>query len=186
MTTEPISEAVAKAHMRLEDDDPSISRLGAMITAARQTVEQYLNATIANRTQTLVLDDFPGGDGEIWLPNGPVLSVTTIGYVDTAGASQTVASHRLVKYTLRDVLTPAYGESWPTTRDVRGAVTITYTAGMMTGSPSALGHNDIAAGILLTLGDLWENREGQFVNAPAQVNPTVSNLLHYHRRNLGT
>jgi uncharacterized phiE125 gp8 family phage protein len=186
VTTEPISESVAKAHLRLEDDDPFISRLSGAITAARQTVEQYLNATVANRTRTLVLDDFPGGGRGIRLPDGPVTAVTEIAYLDTSGDDQTVAAHRLVNYPLTDVLTPAYGESWPTVRDVRGAVTISYTAGMMAGSPLTLDHEDIVSGILLTLGDLWENREGQFVNSPAQINRTVANLLHFHRRDLGT
>lgn len=184
--TEPITTAVAKAHLRVEDDDPYISRLSAVITAARQTVEQYLNATIVNRSRSIVLDAFPGGSGTILLPRGPVTAVTEIAYLDTDGASQTVASHRLVNYSVSDVLTPAYGESWPSTRGVLGAVTITYTAGMMTGSPATLGDEDIVSGILLTLGDLWENREGQIVGVTTSINQTLDRILHFHRRGLGT
>lgn len=170
-------------HLRLDAGDPGISRLPDAITAARQTVEQYLNATVANRSWTVTLDAFPAG--AIRLPNGPVTAVTEIAYIDTDGAAQTVAAHRLVNYPLVDVLTPAFGESWPATRDVLGAVTITYTAGMMAGSPLALADQDIAAAILLTLGDLWENREAQIVGTIVAVNRAVESLLHPHRREIG-
>ena len=183
MIVEPITEATAMAHLRLDVDDPGLSQLPGAITAARQTVEQYLNATVANRSLTLMLDAFPAG--AIRLPNGPVTAVTEIAYIDTDGAAQTVAAHRLVSYPLCDVLTPAFGESWPATRDVLGAVTITYTAGMMSGSPLTLADQDIAAAILLTLGDLWENREAQFVGVSVEANRTVSSLLHPHRREVG-
>lgn len=179
---EPITEATAMAHLRLDVDDPGISSLPDAITAARQTVEQYLNATVSNRSLTLILDAFPG---RILLPNGPVVMVDEIVYLDTDGNPQTVDGHRLINYPLCDVLTPAFGESWPATLNVFGAVTITYTAGMMTGSPLMLADQDIAAAILLTLGDLWENREGQFVGVPVAVNRTVESLLHPHRRELG-
>lgn len=178
---EPITEATAMAHLRLAVDDPGLGRLPEAITAARQTVEQHLNATVANRSLMLTLDAFPAG--AIRLPNGPVTAVTEIAYIDTDGAAQTVAAHRLINYPLCDVLTPAFGESWPATRNVYGAVTITYTAGMMVGE--TLANQDIAAAILLTLGDLWENREAQFVGVSVAINRAVDSLLHPHRREVG-
>lgn len=182
---EPVTIPEAMRHLRIEETDPYIEDLPNYITAARQTCEQYLNATIVNRTRTLVLDKFP--PDAIRLPDGPVLSITSIAYLDTDGDAGTVAAYRLVNYPVWDIVTPAYGATWPATRDVAGAVTITYRAGMMAGSPLMLSdRHDIRSAILLTLGDLWENREGQFVNATSQVNRTVENLLHFHRRALGT
>lgn len=44
---------------------------------------------------------------------------------------------------------------------------------------------DVKAAILLIIGDLYENREGQFVGAQVSENQTVQNLLHFHRVGLG-
>jgi uncharacterized phiE125 gp8 family phage protein len=185
VTTEPLTLAEAARHLRVESDDPGYSDLGAYVTAARQTVEQYLNASVAVQTRTLIRDAFPGGDGTIVLPDGPVLSVTTIAYVDTDGANQTVAAHRLVNYPYADVLEPAYGASWPSTRNQRGAVTITYQAGMMAGSPLTLANEDIKSGVKLVLGDLWQNREAQIIGTIVAVNATVDRLLYPYRRAVG-
>lgn len=183
--TEPVSETVAKEHLRVEDDDPGIGRLSAVITAARQAVERYLNASIVIQERSLTLDAFPPGD--IVLPDGPVISITSIAYTDTNGDAQTVASSKLTNYRMKDVLSPAFGASWPSARSENGAVTITYQAGMMTGeSPDILPSENIIAGILLTLGDLWENRETNIIGTTIAVNPTTERLLHFYRRDLGT
>lgn len=44
---------------------------------------------------------------------------------------------------------------------------------------------DVQAAILLIIGDLYENREGQFVGIAVSENQTVQNLLHFHRIGLG-
>lgn len=44
---------------------------------------------------------------------------------------------------------------------------------------------DLQAAILLIIGDLYENREGQFVGVAVAENQTVQNLLHFHRAGLG-
>ena len=44
---------------------------------------------------------------------------------------------------------------------------------------------DVQAAILLIIGDLYENREGQLVGQAINENRTVQNLLHFHRRGLG-
>lgn len=177
---EPVDEDRAKGHLRVSDDDPYIAELPGCIKAARQHVEKILNASVANQTRVATLDSFPAG--VIKLPDGPVLSVTSISYIDSAGATASVDAWILSK----DRLTPAYGESWPTARDQLGAVTITYEAGMMEGSPLALDDEDIINGIKLVLGDLWDNRAGQFAGTITTPNPTLMRILFPHRRNLGT
>lgn len=183
--TEPVSLAEAKAHLRISDDDPYVSSLDAYIKAARQAVEKYLSASIVNTTRTYVLDAFPAS--QIVLPHGPVTGITSITYIDTAGATQTLTSADVIRatYPYKDIVTPLYGASWPSARSQPASVTVTYTAGMMTGSPATLDESDIWMGILLTLGDMWENREGQIVGQSYSVNQTVDNLLHPYRRQLG-
>lgn len=182
--TEPISTARATTHLRLTSDDPSYADLAANIEAARKWVENYCGISIVNQTRTLTLDAFPAG-GDIYLPNGPVISVTTIAYTDDDGNPATVSAHNLTSYELEDILTPDYDEVWPSSRTERGAVTITYEAGMMAGSPLTLDNEDLTSGILLVLGDLWENREGKVVGTIQSVNATVFNLIQLYRRKLG-
>lgn len=44
---------------------------------------------------------------------------------------------------------------------------------------------DVQAAILLIIGDLYENREGVVVGTIVATNPTVQNLLHFHRVGFG-
>jgi uncharacterized phiE125 gp8 family phage protein len=181
VTTEPLSTTEARAHLRVTEDDPYIADLPAYVVAARVHAEQYLNASIVVQERTLVLDRFP--PWAINLPDGPVLSVTSIAYIDTDGASQTVAAH----WRSLDTITPANFDDWPATQDRIGAVTITYQAGLMSGSPLTLPdkYADIKSAIKLILSDLWDNRSAGIIGAGFSVNPTVERLLHFHRRNLG-
>src|SRR3546814_5981223 len=170
--TEPVSLAEAKAHLRVTDDDPYISDLSTYIMAARKHVEQLLNASIVIQTRTLELDAFPA-DGRISLPYGPVTGVTTIAYTDADGNAATVDSHTRSK----DVVTPAYGETWPVTRDQIGAVTITYTAGMMTGSPATLPAAAITTAHKHVLGALVEPTYAGLIRPTFSVNPSVYPLI---------
>ena len=43
----------------------------------------------------------------------------------------------------------------------------------------------IRAALLLIIGDLYENREGQIVGTITADNPTVERLLHFYRVGLG-
>lgn len=180
MTVEPISLAEAKAHLRVDDDDPYVSNLPGIITAARQTVEQYLNSSVANQERVLRLDTFTD---VVRLPNGPILSVTSIKYIDTDGTEQTISVNDYVL--VYNMIAPAFGLSWPTPRDQPGAITITYQAGMMAGSPLTLDREDIKSAIKLVLGDLWNVTEGSIIGAPISVNPTVERLLNPYRLDMG-
>lgn len=185
MSVEPITTAEAMRHLRIDSDDPQIVDLPRHIAAARLNVEQYLNASIVVQERILVLDAFP--PAIITLPNGPLISVTSVSYVDIDGIEKTLDSGKYASRSMKmkDVLFPAFGESWPSTQAIPGAVTITYQAGMMTGSPLMLPDEDVKAAIMLTLGDLWENRQVQFVGTIVSASSTVERLLHFHRRGLG-
>lgn len=43
----------------------------------------------------------------------------------------------------------------------------------------------VVAAILLTIGDLYENREGAFIGTIHTVNPTVRSLLNPYREEMG-
>lgn len=130
---EPVTLSEAKAHMRVTHTDED-TLITSLIVAARNYVEGLANRPLVNRTYTLKLDRFPGGY-EIILPAGKVSAVSSITYVDTAGATQTLSAGA---YTLEGqrlpssiVINPSTISAWPSTRYYAGisSVTVSYTAG---------------------------------------------------------
>jgi len=132
VATGPSVEPVTVADLRdwlHSDASETTDRLTAMIAAARELVEMRRHCCLITQTWTLTMDCFP--DWEIELRRCPVAAVTSVAYLDNDGASQTLSSslYRLSTGSYPGILTPAYGQVWPTTRDVSDAVTVTFTAG---------------------------------------------------------
>lgn len=127
-TVEPIDLEDAKCQIGIEhhDDDTLINR---RIRAVRDWLEKLLWSSFCTQTWVLKADCFPT---RFTLPWGPLQSVSSITYVDTGGATQTLASDQYTVITNSrkpGLIVPAYGVDWPATRDVEQAVTVTYVAG---------------------------------------------------------
>lgn len=138
-TVEPISTVEAKEHARV-DANGEDSLVDAIVTSARMRVEEYLQRALIDTVFTMTLDDFGPNvawwprsflAGEVRLPRNPVRSVDEIRYVDDSGVQQTLAAskYRVDKSSTVARVTPAYTETWPTTRPVTNAVEIDFTAG---------------------------------------------------------
>jgi uncharacterized phiE125 gp8 family phage protein len=155
---EPISSTEAKAHLRVDhtDDDTLI---GALITAARMHCENFTRRKLISQTLTGKLDRFPADDGEILLPYPPLVSVTSVKYIDTDGVLQTMSAsdYAADTYSLPGRITLAYGEIWPTPRDIENAVTIVWTAGY--GAAGSSVPQPIRQAMLLLIAHWYENRE---------------------------
>ena len=172
---EVVSTADAKAHLRVTgpDDDTYVA---ALVKAARQAVEEWTSRALQHQTWVMTLDAFPT-EQEIRLPRPPLSSVTTLAYVDGAGASQTWASSNYVVVT-RDTpgrIRLAYGITWPATRAQPNAVTITYVAGY--GAAASTVPAPLVHAAKLVLGDLYGLREGSVVGTVHADNPAVAALL---------
>lgn len=148
-----VSLADVKTHLRVsaDHDDAYITML---IKAAVGTLEKALNRAIGTQTYRLTLSEWPES-GEIVLPNPPLSSVSSIVYVDTDGATQTLASSQ---YIVNDdnepgLITPAHDIDWPEVQEQSNAITITYITGYAT-IPEPL-----QAAVLLLVGHWYENRE---------------------------
>lgn len=159
----PISLAEVKAHLRLDDDDDNeATYLRSLIMAATQYAEQFLKRQLITATLTLRLDDFPRGstDAErtIWLPNPPLQSVTSVVYLDSAGASQTLSSslYRVDATDEPGRISEAFGQSWPATYPVSAAITVVYVAGW---TSEANVPEPIKAAMKLLVSHWFENRE---------------------------
>jgi uncharacterized phiE125 gp8 family phage protein len=110
-----------------------------LIAAAREYAEFATQRQLVTATWKLYLDEFPYDsgngyaprDGQIVVPYPPLASVTSIEYVDTAGASQTLSAslYTVDSKTQPGRIVPSFGNSWPSVRSVANAVTVTYVAG---------------------------------------------------------
>lgn len=190
----PVSREQAKQHLRreaswVEDDD----LIDGLIAAATAHVEKVSGRSLVEQTWVLKLDAFPCGD-DVWarrieLPRPAVLSVTSVAYVDSAGASQTLSA---LAYTLQGdeygaCIHEAYGYTWPTTREQPDAVTVTYLAGYAkTGAGTAGDPYDyrkpvpapIRQAILLKVQALYDNLRPEDM---AAVDQQVDNLVWPYR-----
>jgi uncharacterized phiE125 gp8 family phage protein len=154
---EPISTAVAKAHLRVDfaTDDTLIDSL---VVAARQYVEQITGRALITQTWDLFLEGFMGQ--EIHIPNAPLQSVTSVKYIDTGGSEQTFSSDNYTVFTYSShpgEVALNYNETWPATRRVENAVTVQFKAGY--GDAGSNVPQPILQAMLLLVGHWYENRE---------------------------
>lgn len=173
---EPVSLAEAKKHCRVDhpNDDALIA---GYILAARQWAETYLRRALCTQTLDYTLDCWPG---EIVLPRPPHQSVTSISYVDAAGATQVLATSEyqvdLSSDSLAARIRPAYQKTWPTIRlDTFNPITVRYVAGYG-GNPSNI-PDSIRSAILLLIGDLYENREDVVIGTISSQLPLAAKHL---------
>lgn len=170
--TEPVSLADVQGQCRTGDLTAESATVNRYIAAIRGAAEKITRRSLITQTWELVLDTFPAaGRGEITIPRPPLQSVTSITYVDTAGATQTLDAglYRVITEVSPTcdpgIVLPAYGESWPDTLDDLGVVRIRFVCGYGPIAPATT--TNVPAGILqwilLNVANLYENRETETV-----------------------
>lgn len=181
---EPVTLTEAKAHLRVTHSSED-TLITALVVAARQHVENYLNRAIVTQTLTYKFRQFP--ECRIVLPRPPLQYVVSVTYYDADNASQTVSSSDYIVHNPTETyghIELAAASTWPSVYSRDDAVSVRYVAGYPdTGSPTAgVGGvpQAIKQAILLVVGDLFENREAQAEKALAE-NRTVIALLAPYR-----
>jgi uncharacterized phiE125 gp8 family phage protein len=173
-----ITAATLRLHCKL-DATTDDTLLAVWLEAAFAYCEHYTGRSLGSQTLELALDEFP--DGDILLPQGPVTSITSVTYYDTAEALQTMAGagYALDDYSDPQWLSPAYDTDWPDTLDTVNAVKVRYVAGAAT-----LPYQAYAA-ILLLVAHAHTNREavaqGTFSEVPLGVQAMLDTLKDYSR-----
>lgn len=129
---EPITLDEAKKQCEIAAEvDYHDDYLRRLITAAREQVENDTGLVCYTGSFTWKQTQFPCG--EVWeLPDvRPVTAITSITYVDTAGATQTWGSGNYTLHTgaVTQFIGLAYGASWPTVRGDLNGITVTLVAG---------------------------------------------------------
>lgn len=187
--TDPITDLSLWEHLKLDisgspavpDDQDYVDALKAAAISYLDGAEGILGRALITQTWKLHLNSFPyvswdetgysrsRAGSEIRIPLPPLQSVSSITYVDTDGATQTLASsvYRVInRQKWPSGIIEAYGQSWPSTRSQPQAVTVEFVAGYGdadTDVPDAIKH-----AIKLAVSGWYENR------LPVSVGKTVS------------
>lgn len=148
--TQQILTADLRAHCRIDGTDEDALLVG-FLAGAVGLAEHYTQRAIGVQTLELALDAFP--DGAIAIERGPVVSITSVKYIDVDGVEQTLSNtlYTLDDYSQTPWVIPAVDTEWPDTEEVANAVKVRYQAGSL---PDA-----VKSALLLTVGHLYENRE---------------------------
>jgi uncharacterized phiE125 gp8 family phage protein len=175
-TIEPVTVAELKTYMSLTGTAFD-NMLTGLITACRDSIEKYSGRTFLTTTYELYFDRFPACF-ELVFP--PIQSVTSIYYVNSDGVDTllTASNYRVDLVSLYPRIEPAYGVSWPSTREVSNAVKVTYDAGY--GATAAHVPQNIKSCIMAIASDMFEHRESNLetVNGVLIENKSYKFLLN--------
>jgi uncharacterized phiE125 gp8 family phage protein len=159
--TEPVTLAEMRTQLGITDasDTASDTTITRRIIEARQWVEAHIRRALITQTLEIRMDCFPE---YISLPYPPVISITSVKYIDTDGTEQTLGSSNYVldDYPLVPFIREAYGINWPSVRNEPNAVRIRYSAGY---GAAASVPETIKEAIMLLVGH-WMNFQPQSEN----------------------
>ena len=150
--TYPITVDEAKIHLRVDGTDED-TYIASLIKVATSLCEAYAGLSFITRTRTIKVDSFYGKD--LILPYGPVTAITSIEYVDSDDASQTIDSGDYTLDMSSGMAKVRVTESWPYTNLTLNNVVITYVAGRATAADVP---EIVKQAIKATVANLFENR----------------------------
>lgn len=183
-TSEPVSLREQKEHLRIDDDEDD-SYISACITAARQWIEGQTNRSIMAQTWDYGIDycwPVKFGGIRIDFPLNPIADqaspeTITITYVDSNGASQSLAStqFQIANRAHGSYIVPAYDVTLPDVRWVPDAITVRFVSGDSTTVPSDLKH-----AVKILAAQFYEERD-----TAKTLNLVVEALISPHRQVIG-
>jgi uncharacterized phiE125 gp8 family phage protein len=138
-SAEPVDADDVKTHTHISHDAED-TLLESMIAASRHHVEEITGMQLINASWTMRLDSFPDSGNELVLPRGPVSSITSVSYNDTAGDEQTLTEDTdfILDENVRPPTLYLVPESWdwPSTYGEPNDVTVVWVAGYGTAGSS--------------------------------------------------
>jgi uncharacterized phiE125 gp8 family phage protein len=169
--SEPVTLALAKEHCKVDTDDHD-TLVNGLIMAARNYVEAYCGSPLISRTITVKCDKFT--DFAVF-PVAPLVSVSSVSYVDGAGSAQTLSSsvYEVRSDGLRASVVLKSGQTWPAVQS-GSRITVTAVVGYST-VPEAVRH-----AILLLISQWYDSRsdagEKPMVSMPNAVESLLTNF----------
>lgn len=182
-TVEPTALAASMqevlAQTRISDNSEE-GYIESLIKRATGFCEAYTDRQFITATWRQSCDRFPADN--FFVPRPRLIAVTSLTYVDTDGATQT-----LVEGTNYDVDTDSepgrvglsFNASWPGIRDVNNAVKLTFTAGY--GASDEQVPHDIKQAIMLLVAHWYEHREAATSIKSEDIKFSVEALLDLHK-----
>lgn len=157
---EPVTLAEAKQHCRV-DTSSDDSYISALIVAAREWTEVYMDESLLHQRLAMTLDFFPV---EIELPRPPVATAgtttaITVTYTMNASAQTAVLSetqYRVDRHASPGVIRNLYGASWPSHLSDFNSIEVTWWAGH--GATASSIPQGIRNAILMLVGYWYEKR----------------------------
>ena len=180
---EPVTLSEAKAHLRV-DGNESDSEITAMISAAREWCEQYLDRTLIYTQWVMRFDRFPDeSTQDIELPRPPMVTAgtatamsLTFTYENGTTATYGTGSYRVDRNATPGAVKTLYGQTWPPHLQDDNAISVTWWAGYGSSGqsvPAAIRH-----AMLMLVGFWYENRSTVLVGSISkQLEFAVESLL---------
>jgi uncharacterized phiE125 gp8 family phage protein len=162
-TDYPISVADAKKQVELPADAPSHDdHFGRLIAAATRYLQDQTYRQFLVATYKFFYDQFPPGMAELFVPRAPLVSITSIAYLDTAGVSQTMptADYQVATNCLpgRVSLKALGARRWPQALQQGQAITITAVCGYATAADVP---EDVKLVLLWLVNEWFNGRSGE-------------------------
>lgn len=180
-----LDAAACRTQLRWTSTDEDAYFTGVLIPAAEERAVGATRRALRTTTYDQLLDGFPCGD-VLEFPYPPLQSVTSVQYIDAAGAWQTWSSSEYVwqapagERCARGRLSPAHGYRWPTVgREQLGCVKVRFVCGYADGSLPAL----LKLALLQDIGGMWEYREN-LTDAPVTEIPMGASATYRSFRSL--
>lgn len=167
-TIEPVSLEELHAHLRVVNpaDDLLVWHYAQR---ARAALEDAYRLAFLTQTWTWKLDQLPD-ESCLYVPWLPLVSVSSITYLDDAGSTQTWSSSNYQvqgSYRRRGRIMPAYNSNWPDVRSQTfGAITVTFVAGW---TSAALVPPPLKQAVLMYAAHLYAHRGDTDAEFPATV-----------------
>lgn len=178
-SAEPLDTVSAVEHLRAQGAGAD-SEIARLVSAARAYVENYTGTRLITQTLALRSDDWADLEN---LPVAPVQSITSISYVDTDGATQTLAGsvYDARLYGLAPTIVLKFNQVWPT---IQMGSLITVTAVVGYGAAADV-PSDLIHALRLLLGDFYQFRETAQADQSGSAYPVaapVSAILANYRK----
>lgn len=175
-TTEPVSLADVKAHLRIEGATEDVV-LSSLLLTSRLHIETALGLALTAQCWTLSLDDWPAS-GIVHLPIRPLLSVDAVRVLPGSGAPTLLHPSTYVVDTggWRGRIVRAWGSEWPRPGKAANGIEIDMTAGF--GSAARDVPAPIRQALLMLVAHWYERRDPVEIGSrEASIPGAVSSLL---------